>query len=191
MFKQVEQCAGIDVSRRVVRFIDNGRTIRLEQLRNEMRMIRTFPIKNLEGVAVGVAAFENKVREFVEAGGRQPPEDEMKSDLNAILPADLGDHLTLRVTDPHQSFAAFREFVVLSCAQLLMRRKRLPIHNVDEKQTDAQSEEEEIGGWTDDAAREREELDQKYVAAIRQHESRHGRAKGGGKGARAKGGGKG
>ena len=191
MFKQAEQCAGIDAWRRVVRFIDNGRTIRLEQLRNEMRMIRTFPIKNLEGVAVGVAAFENKVREFVEAGGRQPPEDEMKSDLNAILPADLGDHLTLRVTDPHQSFAAFREFVVLSCAQLLMRRKRLPIHNVDEKQTDAQTEEEETGGWTDDAAREREELDQKYLAAIRQHDSRHGRAKGGGKGARAKGGGKG
>ena len=70
-----------------------------------------------------------------------------------------------------------------------MRRKRLPIHNVDEKQTDAQTEEEETGEW--DAAREREELDQKYFAAIRQHDARHGRAKGGGKGARAKGGGKG
>ena len=82
------------------------------------------------------------------------PEDEMKSDLKAILPAKLGDHLTLRVTDPHRSFAAFRDLFVLSCAQFLMRRKRLPIHNVDEKQTDAQTEEEETSGWTDDAARE-------------------------------------
>ena len=192
MFKQAEQCAGLDAWRRVIRFIDNGRTIHLEQLRNDMRMIRTFPIKNLEGVAVGVAAFENKVREFVEAGGRQPPEDEMKSDLNAILPAELGDHLTLRVTDPHQSFAAFREFVVLSCAQLLMRKKRLPLHNVNDQRNDSPTEEEEPGGWPEDAAKEREELDQQYLAAIRQHSARFGKggSKGGGKG-RAKGGGKG
>ena len=59
-----------------------------------------------------------------------------------------------------------------------MRKTRLPIRNVDEKQIDAQTEEEETGGWTDDAAREREELDQKYFAAVRQHDARHGRAKG-------------
>ena len=186
MFKQAEQCNGIDAWRRVVRFIDNGRAIHLEQLRNEIRTIRAFPIKNLEGVTVGVAAFENKVREFVEAGGRQPTEEEMKSDLNALLPPELGDHLTLRVTDPHQAYASFREFAVLSCAQLLMRRKRLPIHNVDEKPTDAPNEEEETGGYTDDDPR-REEI----LAALRQHDAKYGRRKGGGKGPRAKGGGKG
>ena len=40
-------------------------------------------IRNLESITVGVAEFENKINEFVQAGGRQPPQDEMKSDLDA------------------------------------------------------------------------------------------------------------
>ena len=90
MFKQAPRLAGIDAWRRITRLIDNGRRIRLEQLRNEMRMIRAYPIKSLEGVVVGVAEYENRVRDYVEAGERQPLEDETKSDLNAILPNELG-----------------------------------------------------------------------------------------------------
>ena len=132
MFKQAPRLAGIDAWRRIIRLIDNGRGIRLEQLRNEMRQIRAYPIKSLEGVTVGVAEYENRVRDYVEAGGRQPPEDEMKSDLNAILPNELGDHLSVRVTDHNLSYQAFRDFVVYTCAQLLMRKRRLPIQHVDE-----------------------------------------------------------
>ena len=132
MFKQAPRLAGIDAWRRIIRLIDNGRGIRLEQLRNEIRQIRAYPIKTLEGVTVGVAEYENRVRDYVEAGGRQPPEDEMKSDLNALLPNELGDHLSVRVTDHNLSYQAFRDFVVYTCAQLLMRKRRLPIHHVDE-----------------------------------------------------------
>ena len=116
MLEQAEVCAGLDAWRRIIRLIDSGRIIRLEQLRNEMRSIRAYPIRNLEGVTVGVAAFENKIKEYVEAGGRKPPEDEMKSDLNAILPVELGDHLTVRVSDPQQPYAVFRDFVVYTCS---------------------------------------------------------------------------
>ena len=56
----------------------------------------------------------------------------MKFDLNAILPNELGDHLSVRVTDHNLFYPAFRDFVVYTCAQLLMRKKRLPIHHVDE-----------------------------------------------------------
>ena len=133
MFKQAEVCEGIDAWRRIIRLLDNGRSIRLEQLRNEIRMIRTYPIKTLEAVTVGVAEYDNKINDFVEAGGRRPPEDELKSDLNAILPNELGSHLTVRVTDHNMSYQQFRDFVVYTCAQLLMRNKRLPpIHHVDE-----------------------------------------------------------
>ena len=61
MFRQAPRLAGIDAWRRIIRLIDNGRGIRLEQLRNEMRMIRAYPIKSLEGVSVGVAEYENRV----------------------------------------------------------------------------------------------------------------------------------
>ena len=56
----------------------------------------------------------------------------MKLDLNAILPNELGDHLSVRVTDHNLSYQAFRDFVGYTCAQLLMRKKRLPIQHVDE-----------------------------------------------------------
>ena len=133
MFKQAEVCEGIDAWRRIIRLLDNGRSIRFEQLRNDIRMIRAYPIKTLEAVTVGVAEYENKINDFVEAGGRRPPEDELKSDLNAILPNELGNHLAVRVTDHNMSYQQFRDFVVYTCAQLLMRNKRLPpIHHVDE-----------------------------------------------------------
>ena len=56
----------------------------------------------------------------------------MKSYLNTILHNELGDHLSVRVTDRNLSYRAFRDFVVYTIAQLLMRKKRLPIQHVDE-----------------------------------------------------------
>ena len=134
MFKQAETCAGIDAWRRIVRLIDHGRTARLEQLRNEVRMIRTHPIKKLEHVTVGIAEFENKINEYVKAGGRPVPQEEMKSDLNAILPQEVSEHLMLRVTDKEHSYQAFRDFVIAQVTQLLMSRRRLPVNAVDEPQ---------------------------------------------------------
>ena len=59
MFRQAPRLAGIDAWRRIIRLIHDGRGIRPEQLRNEMNMIRTYPIKSLEGVTVCVAEYEN------------------------------------------------------------------------------------------------------------------------------------
>ena len=104
-------------------------------------------------------ALENKIKEYVEAGGRKPPEDEMKSDLNAILPAELGDHLTVRVSDPQQSYAIFRDFVVYTCAQLLMRRKKLPVNALG-------GPTEQGGNEDDQAAGSVEQLDEWYLNAL-------------------------
>ena len=146
MVRQADQSAGIDAWRRIVQLIDNGCRIRLEQLRAEMRMITAYPIKALEGVTVGVAQFENKVRNFVEVGGRQVTEEDTKSDLNAILPRELSDHLSVRVTEHRQAYQSFRDFAVYTCAQLLMRKKRLPVNVLTEELVqldDGQFEDEE------------------------------------------------
>ena len=207
MLEQAEVCAGLDAWRRIIRLIDSGRNIRLEQLRNEIRSIRAYPIRNLESVTVGVAAFENKIKEYVEAGGRKPPPDEMKSDLNAILPAELGDHLIVRVSDPHQSYADFRDFVVYTCSQLLMRRKKLPINAMggpsDEGGNDDEpTSVEQLDEWYINALSEihtgkggsADELDTWYLGALNNLRSKSGkgRRKGSGKGGKGgKGGGKG
>ena len=93
LFKQAKRLNGVDAWRRVVRFIDHGRSIRLETLRREARMIHTKTIRNLEGVTIGMAEFENKIKEFVEAGGDKPSKEHMKSDLPAILPQELRELL--------------------------------------------------------------------------------------------------
>ena len=162
IFQQAADLAGFDAWRRLMRLIDSGRAIRLEQIRNEVRLIRAHPIKNLEGVAVGVAAFENKIQEFVEAGGRQPPDEEMKSDLNAILPAEVADHLTVRVTDRQQPYIAFKEFVVHTCAQLLMRKRR-PLNIVGDDEGGGAGAGEE-GQYYDD---NKDEDYQWLIAALR------------------------
>ena len=46
--------AGLDAWRRIVRMIDKGLPLRLEELRGEVRLLHTKPIKDLESVAAGI-----------------------------------------------------------------------------------------------------------------------------------------
>ena len=80
---------GVDAWRRIVRYIDNRRGIRLEFMRNKWRTLRSRPIKSLEGMTIGIAEFEKTILDYVHAGGVQPGQEEMKSDFNAILPPNL------------------------------------------------------------------------------------------------------
>ena len=66
-------------------------------------MVRSHHIRSLVHVAIGIAKYDNKSHDYVDAGYRQPPEDEFKSDLHAILFNELGEYVALRCTDPRQS----------------------------------------------------------------------------------------
>ena len=112
---------------------------------------------------------QNKIKEYTEARGRPPPQDEMKSDLNAILPHELSDYLTVRVTDSQQSYEAFRDHAVQACAQLLMRKKRLPVNHVNDENgaNDTETNCEDL-----DQANSKEELDQMYLAAVNRFSGR-------------------
>ena len=129
-FKQANVNQGVDAWRRLVRHIDHGKDIRLHNLREEIRNIRLRPIKTLEGISVGVAQFDNKVQEFVDAGGRRPDSEELKFDLNALLPSSLMQMLALRANDPFQSYEHFRDFVLSQSALILMTSGRLPLQAV-------------------------------------------------------------
>ena len=102
---------GVDAWRRIVQYIDHGRGIRFELVRNKWRTIRSRPIKSLEHVNIGIAEFENMVLDYVNARGIQFGQDERKSDLNAILPPNLSEQLAIRISDSLYSNQAFRECI--------------------------------------------------------------------------------
>ncbi len=143
MFKGAAKLNGLDAWRRLVRYIDHGRAMRLETLRREVKMIHLKPIASLEKVEEGVAEFENVLNEYVQVGGTPISNDEKKSDLLAVLPAELRETLLWRATDAG-SFEDFRDMVLTQCGKILMNRKKLHVHNVDhEKQQDEADEDEE------------------------------------------------
>ena len=99
-------------------------------------MIRgRFVIKSLDDVITGIARFDNKIEEFVAAGGPRPDDAEMKSDLNAILPTNLSPLLMFKQTDATMSYEAFKAFVENQTSHLLMNQGRLQaINGLDERE---------------------------------------------------------
>ena len=124
IFRSAEDLNGIDAWRRVVRIIDSGLPLRLEELRGEVRMLHTRPMKDLEQVAAGVAEFEAKIKEYRQAGGKGFDGDhEMKSDLLAILPPKLReDHLLTAAGK--ESYIEFRDLVLMQTSRILFNRRR-------------------------------------------------------------------
>ncbi len=101
-----------------------------------MRLLHTKQIRNLEGVAIGLAEFENKLQEFADLGGQTPGDADKKSDLLAILPQEMKELMIWRATDPDESYQNFRDRVQTQTAQILLNRKKLPVHAVQADEDD-------------------------------------------------------
>ena len=146
MFKQAEMCNGLDGWRRIVRLIDNGLPLQLEQLRGEVRMLHTRPIKDLESIQTGIAEFEAKLKEYKEAGGTGFDKDqEKKSDLLAILPSRLREDAGVASSaSGKEPYIEFRDMILTQSARILFNRKRGGVNNVEEEKP------EEIAGRCDD-----------------------------------------
>ncbi len=56
-----------------------------------------------------------------------PPESELKSDLLAILPGEIREHLLIRSTDSGVSFLQFKDFVVSQTSRILVARRKSPM----------------------------------------------------------------
>ena len=122
-----EKLNGFEGWRRLCRHIDMGASIHLEELRSAVRHVVLEPIRRLEDVAVGVIEFEQTFWRYREAGGMMPPEAELKSDLLAILPAEIREHLLIRSTDIGVSFLQFKDFVVSQTSRILVARRKSPM----------------------------------------------------------------
>ncbi len=134
MFKRATRLNGIDAWRRLVRHIDHGRELRLNDLRREMKQRHLRPMKNLQEVEQGVAEYENAIHEYEKAGATAPTEKEMKDDLLAILPERMQADLLWNATDRNVSFDVFRDHVVTQSARLLaIQRPGRPIQGVEDE----------------------------------------------------------
>ncbi len=124
-YNRAEELNGLDAWRTIVRVIDNGLQQRLEDLRDEVRVIHTKRIKDLETVAIGVADFEKLLSEYVLAGGPGYDGDDIwKSDLRRILPQKLREDHTILNLDPKISYAAFRGHVSAQTRTLIHLRRQ-------------------------------------------------------------------
>ncbi len=147
MFKGADSLNGLDAWRRLARYVDHGRAMRLETLRREVKLIHLKPIPSLEKVEEGVAEFENVLNEYIQVGGTPISAEEKKSDLLAVLPTELRETLLWRATD-EGSFESFRDMVLTQCGKVLMNRKKLPVHAVDHERH-ANEQEGDDEGFTD------------------------------------------
>ena len=127
VFKTADTLQGFEAWRRIVRYIEHGKDIKLEGMRNDMKTLHLRPIRSLEQVPIGISEFEFKIKEYEDAGGTVPTESEMKADLLHILPESLRDNLLWRATDPGP-YSRFRDMVRSQAARTLLNKQRLPVH---------------------------------------------------------------
>ena len=73
MFNGATRPNGIDGWRRLTHYISQNKGIRVENLRRGVKLVIAKPIPSLERIEDGIAEFENIIKEFEDAGGRNPP----------------------------------------------------------------------------------------------------------------------
>ena len=172
MFKRADRLNGLDAWRRLVRHIDHGRELRLDQLRREMKASQMKPLKSMQDIEHGVAEFENTIQEFVQAGGLAPSDKEMKDDLLNVLPEKLQSDLLWNSKDKDVTFSEFRDLVVTVASRLMaIQKPPRPIQGVhDENDHQSQLQDHE-GIMNFDSYENVDDL----VAAFQDHQAGRGR----------------
>ena len=108
-----------------------------EELRRQVQQIHTKPIKDLESIPAGVAQFETLIEDYEAAGGIGYESDLIKkSDLLNILPTRMQSDLLWHSTNPKESFAEFRDHILVQSARVLglERRRRGGVNAINEQE---------------------------------------------------------
>ena len=69
LFKGADSLQGIDAWRILTRYISQGKDIRIETLRREMKFAVARPITGLDKMEEGIAEFERAIKQYEDAGG--------------------------------------------------------------------------------------------------------------------------
>ena len=110
--------------------IEKSKEIRLDELRDQVKRTHLKPMKELAEVEAGVAAFDNLLQEYHEAGGTEFKDQEKKSDLLKILPDKIRSHLIWHSTDNEYSYTRFRDMILTQSGRVIHAERRGPLHAV-------------------------------------------------------------
>jgi hypothetical protein len=104
MFNGADALQGIDAWRAITRYILQGKDIRIEALRRDMKLAVARPILSLEKMEEGIAEFEHAIKQYEDAGGEVYDPAMKKNDLLQVLPGELSELLLWMATDKGKCF---------------------------------------------------------------------------------------
>ena len=125
IFESAEVLNGFDVWRQIHNHISLGSATRRMTLREPA--IHPKPAKTEEDIAIAITRWENDLKHYQEAGGDIPNDEDLRMTLLQMLPERLHEALLWRATES-RSYAEFREHIRLKAEQIMMLKRRVPVH---------------------------------------------------------------
>ena len=131
VFEGADMLNGFEGWRLVVQHIHQGQKVRKATIR---RLVRNPPaIHKLEDVAMGIARFENLMKDYKAAGGKVPDDGDLKEDLVNSLPQEIRENLLWRASG-EETFAAFKNHIRTTANSMLYHRgKMTPLNSFQEE----------------------------------------------------------
>ena len=114
----------------LTRYIPQGKDIRIETLRRDMKIAVARPISGLDKMQEGIAEFEHAIKQHEGAGGEVYDLHMKKNDLLQVLPDDLSALLLWMASDKGMSFQEFKDHVITMSGRILFNKKKAPLHAV-------------------------------------------------------------
>ena len=81
VFQNANTLQGFETWRRLIKYFDRGKEIKLERMRTEMKSLHLRETKNIEGVPHGIVEIELMRKEYAALGSPSRPDSEKKADL--------------------------------------------------------------------------------------------------------------
>ncbi len=110
---------GLEAWRALIWEINAGRDGRQWELGERVR--RPTPVTKYSEVSTAISSFDTLLEEYTAAGGRAPPDSELKQLLLQSFPQDLREALMLKATEP-DTYEQFKSHVRVKRAFILRCR---------------------------------------------------------------------
>ena len=127
-----EDLNGLEVWRRLVYRIEQGREQRVEDLRELIDKPPKIP--NLVAVPAAIDAYDKLIKEYTSAtnGSENVPDGTLKRSFEKSLPQDLREALMWRGVDPHISYEAYKEHVRTTAMRIIKLRGQTPAYALEQ-----------------------------------------------------------
>ena len=128
IFESIEVLSGLDAWRQLHNHIQKGSATRRLTLREPA--IHPRAARSEEEISMAITKWETDYKRYLEAGGSELNDEDLRMTLLQLLPQQLREALLWRATES-RSYGEFREHVRIKAEQILMLRHKLPAYHVE------------------------------------------------------------